>query len=552
MIMSGPAAYKKPGNMLKQCVILAVLAIAVYANSLPNSFSFDDPPFILDNQAVHGFSIQHLKAVFTSIPNGVEYLPVKDLTYMLDYSLWGLNPFGYHLSNLIFFVLALVALYIFFEQVTAAEDAGVSRNPFTAAFLGAVIYAVHPVHTESVACASQRKDIVSGFLYFTALILYMKSMRAGEKKEELYLSSLILFILAALSKMTTIIMPFSVLLLELYFGPTPTPPKRGLFIVKRLLRTAPFFALAALLSRLGVAVAKGTGVYSRMQLSLAVRVSGAFKAVWVYLKILFLPYSLKVWHKFDPPDGLFTPAFAVYVAATAILVCLIVLFRKRYKVVSFSAAWMLTSMIPVVGLFPTTMVITERYMFLPSAGFCLALGWIFSRAIGRLNGKAARAAAMGACLLIAICSALAIERNFEWKNNMTLFEADLKHDPDPLNTYLNLGQAYFAKGDYKKGLEYLRKEKEVNRYTFDYELYLAYYQYKMGRPDSALSSLEQLRKWAQMDVMDADYLTGLIYEQKGETQQAEENYRKALAAGASRGLFSVADARTALERMENK
>lgn len=536
-------------------LLLVLVAMAVYANSLPNSFNFDDAQFVVANSAVHGFSLHNLKAVFTSVPNAVEYLPVRDLTYMLDYELWKLNPLGYHISNLFYFVLALIALYFLFLRIflmifSGHEDAETSAG--RAAFIAALIYAIHPVHVESVACISQRKDILSGLFYFTGLFLYIESWK---KPGGRYLLSLLMFLLAGLSKMTVVIMPVSVLLLELYFAP------QEINSGKRPLRTIPFFVLAAALTVLGIYIARLTGVYTMAEAGLSSRIAGFFEVVLINIKMLFDPYPLVVWHQFDMPAGFLSGAIpALSIAAVAALVYLVFRFRKTRKALSFGFAWMLTSMVPVSGLFPTTVIVAERYMFLPSAGFCLAAGWGIFRLLpflnkgvfSRLPAWAVGAGAAWALAMAVAFPAITVERNMDWKDKITLYTADLAHHPDLVKTYICLGKEYINHGDFQVGLAYLLRAKKLDPSDFEYDFYTAYYLYKTGQPDFALTVLNNLRSQLHMEVVDVDYLAGMIYQGRGDISKAKEFYLRAAHSGFPLGVYMRGQALAALNRLNAK
>ncbi|MDA8155333.1 MAG: hypothetical protein M0Z52_02615 [Actinomycetota bacterium] len=523
--------------------VLLAVAFAVYANSLPNSFNFDDGMFVTNNSAVHGFTLGNLKAVFTSVPNQVEYLPIKDLTYMLDYEIWKLNPLGYHITNLVFYLLVIAVLYFLFVEIfSMAEINGQAdrRRACWTAFLAALIYSVHPAHVESVAGISQRKDLVSGLFYFSGLLIYLKGMRRNGWGH--YAASLFLLVLAVLSKMTAVLMPVSVLMAEIYFG-------RGT-LGKKLARTVPFFIVAGGLAALGIFIAKYTGVYSTAAAGPLRRIPGALEAFFVYLKMLAWPYPLKVWYKFTPDGSFFNILPILSFTGLACLISLIVLLAKRgYKAVSFGAAWALASLIPVVGLIPTTVVIAERYAFIPSAGFCIAAAWALAR-IFMLPKPLYKAtvAAVAAIAITAFC-VISFERNFDWKDNVTLLEADLSHKPDLLKTYSSLGRIYFSRGDYRKGLAYLLREKQLQPDNVEYDFFTADYLYRTGQPGMALEILKGLKIGIKAEVTDIDYLCGLIYESQGMRQKAIENYQKALYAGIQLGSFPKADARAALARL---
>ena len=540
---------------LLHIAVLLGIAIAVYANSIPNLFNFDDGQFVAANNAVHGFSLNNLKAVFTSVPNQIEYLPVKDLTYMLDYELWGLDPAGYHVSNLFYFALALAALYFLLSRIFSLIFSGhenAERYAGRAALIASLIYAIHPAHVESVACISQRKDIVSGLFYFTGLFLYIESWR---KPGARYVLSVVMFLLAGLSKMTVVIMPLSVLLLEFYFGP------KEMSSGKKLLRAVPFFILAGALTVLGIYVARITGVYASGEAGLSSRIPGFFEVILIYIKMLFVPYPLVVWHQFNMPAGFLSgPLPLLSFIAVAALVSLAFLFRKKYKALSFGFAWMLTSMIPVAGLFPTTVVVAERYMFLPSAGFCLAAGWgifmllpLLNKGIsGRLPIWARGAGAAWAIAMAVAFPAITVERNMDWKDKITLYTADIPHHPDLVKTYICLGKEYIRKGAFQPGLAYLLKAKKLDPFDFEYDFYSAYYLYGTGQRDLALAVLNNLRGQLPMEVADVDYLSGMICQGNGDLARAREFYMRAANSNFSLGIYMREQAVAALNSLNKK
>ncbi|MDA8175144.1 MAG: glycosyltransferase family 39 protein [Nitrospiraceae bacterium] len=521
-------------NRLLHISLLLLAAIALYANSLPNSFNFDDQALLIDNNAVHGITAANLKAVFTSVPNHLEYLPVRDLTYMLDYQIWGLDPLGYHITNLIFYLLCVIMFYLFMAEILAGAGG--------AAFAAALVYALHPVHVESVASITQRNNLVSGFFYFTGLFLYMRHKRHGATGSGYYLLSLLSFVLAMLSKAIAVVLPVTAVLLELYF-PDEDP------LGKRLSRTVPFFILAAGFSVLDIEVAKSTRIFLGFAAGLASRLPGAFEAVWAYIKMLLFPYQLKVWHSFNLPAGFLDPRALLSMAGLAALIFLIIYYRKRYRVLSFAAAWMLTSMAPVAGLVPAATIIAERYAFLPSAGFCLSVAFIFMEIYKNRAAQVRLAAVLAAAAVLISYAVTSFQRNFEWKDQTTLLEADLNHHPDLLKTYVFLGRAYVFKGDYQKGLYYLLQAKRINPGLLEYDFFSAYYLYKTGQLDAALEALKSLRKNIGGEVIDIDYLCGRIYELKGDDGKARDYYLKAADADIPMGIYLRQDALDALKKL---
>ncbi|MCK5421977.1 MAG: glycosyltransferase family 39 protein, partial [Deltaproteobacteria bacterium] len=174
------------------CLIL--LPSVIYINSLHNQFVFDDIPLILDNP-----SIRSLEKIPLRIASGIDkipYRPLRSITYAVDYQFSGLNPLGYHISNIILHILTSLLIYL-----TISALSGNSRI----AFFAALLFAVHPVHTDSVAYISGRRDILSTLFYILGFYLFLESRK--KKKSKLLILSLAAYLLAIASKEMAVTLP---------------------------------------------------------------------------------------------------------------------------------------------------------------------------------------------------------------------------------------------------------------------------------------------------------------------------------------------------------
>jgi tetratricopeptide (TPR) repeat protein len=488
--------------------LIAVLVVLVFANTLSNRFNFDDPSVLLDNTAVHGLSAENIKKVFTSVPNSLEYLPVRDLTYMVDYELWVLDPFGYHLSNLIYYLAACLAMYLLLSRLAArwTEDAPL------VAFLATLIFSVHPVHVESIAGIAQRKDLVMGLFSFLALWVFLVYKDRKGNGIWLLALSISLMALALLSKALAVVIPLIVLLLNHFYSREGKETRK-----KKALETALYFLVAFVITLVNFLIARGTGIVRPGGDSPLERLPTALRAVFYYLKMLFVPYPLKMWHEFRISEGFSEPSVLLALAGTAALVYLTWRLRRNYQILSFSLAWYLLALLPVSGLLPTSTVIAERYLFLPSVGFSLSAGWSSYKGRTMLKTRsqsATRALTVLFLIVVTVFSAISFQRNADWKNMETLLLSDLKLEPDSYKITKALGRYYFRNRRYDEAFRYFSELKRLEPKDAEYEFHLALLLLNEGKYGEAENVLDGIRG-KETDFVDVHYLYGKIYQASG-------------------------------------
>ena len=258
---------------------LVLLAIAAHGTAVRNGFIWDDDDYVVENATLS--APDGLRRIWLEIGSTPQYYPLVHTSYWLEYRLWGLEPAGYHAVNVLLHALACVLLF-----------AVLRRLAVPGAWLAAAIFAVHPVHVESVAWITERKNLLSGVFYLGSLLTYVRFARIGDgdrrapRAPGLYAASLLLFAAALLSKTVTGSLPAVVLLL-LYW--------KGRQVDRReLVPLAPFFLLAVLSGWLTVSLetqlvgARG----GAWDLSLAERAIVAGRAVFFYAGKLALPAGL--------------------------------------------------------------------------------------------------------------------------------------------------------------------------------------------------------------------------------------------------------------------
>jgi len=395
-----------PGLSHWVCIFLiAALGGLVYLNSLGGEFIWDDLAFIRDNTFLRDWS--NSPGIFTArattsmdVGGGSVrynlYRPLQWLTFMADYSLWGLNPVGYHLTNIILHVSSALILFWLITLLFGNR---------LLSFLTALFFVIHPVHTEAVAYISGRADPLGLIFMLAAFGFYVKY--SNEKKASFCVIALISYILAILSRESSLILP---VLLLLYH-----------FIFKRKVKLNLYLALA------GITAAYITFRMMMINVLLAgktipagtflERLPGAFAAICGYFRLLVIPFNLHMEYG-KPVFSLSDPAVIigmVIIASSAIYAFL----RRRDNLILFSILWFYTTLLPSLNLYPVGAYMAEHWLYLPSIGAFLLLAGLLIRLVNR------RLSGLVIIALVVFYSLLTIQQNGYWKELIPFYERTL-------------------------------------------------------------------------------------------------------------------------------
>ncbi|HEX5032534.1 MAG TPA: tetratricopeptide repeat protein [Candidatus Eisenbacteria bacterium] len=359
----------KPGGGLQLWLLAATLfgiTLLVHAQTLgfPFLMTWDDPAFVVHNPWIRGLTLENLRFAFTA-PYFSSYHPLHLVSYMVDYSVWGLNPFGFRIQSLLL------------AGMNTALAFALTRRLFGSVVLGtvaALLYAVHPSHVEAVAWLSIRKDLLSTFFLLLSVLVYDKATRDGFHGPW-YATSVATFLLGLLSKVSISMLPLFLLVLDL------TRRWDGAaFSWKRAIATKiPYAVLAGALVVVNDLVQAKTHLpYAHQPLSYLM-VKGHSVAMYLGL----LAGVLDGRPIYDPPSvagfrgvlDLAALAFPVLVFALA--------WSRRQRVLALGTAWIFVLLLPAIA-FPLVTYMADRYLYAPSLGFC----WILAAGILSLAGRA--------------------------------------------------------------------------------------------------------------------------------------------------------------------
>jgi len=336
------------------------LTFLVFAPSLQNKFvNLDDTQYVLENPVIKDINSKNLKAIFSEQFVG-NYQPLTMLSYMLDYKIFGLAPFGYHLINLILHLLGTLFVFLIIKNL--------SQNAIVAC-ITALLFGIHPLHVESVAWVAERKDVLYGFFFLWALHLYAASLTPALKGGDVRLSPfrvgtiLFLFFLSLLSKAQAVVLPAVFFAVDFLM-------KRE-FTKKTILEKIPFFFLAVAFGLLAIKVQGKAGAMQTFQyFPFHERILFSSYALMTYLYKLILPINLSCFYPYPETDDKINTIWVYISPAVLILLALIIWkYFRESKVVVFGVAFFILTIVLVLQLLPIgDALYADRYTYIPSIG----------------------------------------------------------------------------------------------------------------------------------------------------------------------------------------
>jgi tetratricopeptide (TPR) repeat protein len=463
-----------PGAPRWHLAAIALATLAVYANALGNMFVWDDLHLVVDNPRIKsgaGFWTLWASDLFPDLASGY-YRPLQTLTYWIDYQLWAIAPFGYHLTSTLLHGGVALLLYRLVDRLLGAPRA---------ALAAALLFAVHPLHTEAVTYVSGRSDPLSALFLLAALVLFLEGDRTRLTWRRV--ASLAAFAAALLSREAAMVGVLLVPLVDLARCRRDGEAFRDGWRQRLLVDYLPYVVVLGLYLGARAAVVGTTTVPTPLaQVPLALRLATMLEVVVRYVALFVAPVGQHMERTVAPAASVASPA--VLGAALVVLggVALAVLFRRRAWPVSFGVAWFLVALLPVANVVPLATFMAEHWLYVPSMGLCLAAGWLLDRAMA---GRWRTATAALAALALVAYAGLTMRRNLDWKDGVTLYEATLRHAPGSARALINLGEAYQRLGQLDRAEAAYRRALAVDPGAWTSHNNLGSLYADQGRPDLA-------------------------------------------------------------------
>ena len=556
--------YNIPDRHLKMMISLLLILAIIIAYGQVKNFDFvgyDDQEYITENSHVQkGLTVESIIWAFTSF-HSANWHPLTWLSHMLDCELYRLNPMGHHWTNLMFHMVNTILLFIVLELMTGA----IWRSAFVAA-----LFALHPLHVESVAWVSERKDVLSTFFGLLMIFSYYRYVKISSLKN--YLLVIIFFSLGLMSKPMLVTFPFVLLLLDFWplkrfhykndylFQSERTTHYGSKGNYRLILEKVPLFIPVVISCVLTFFAQKSEGaVQALLSLSLKNRIENALVSYVNYILKMFWPSKLAV---FYPHPGDTFPAWQIFGAALLISCACFLAIRaaKKYPYIVIGLFWYLGTLVPVIGLVQVgEQAMADRYTYIPLIGLFIIVAWGVLDLFRKWHYQKIYLSVF-AMIILSAFTARTFFQISHWKNGVTLFEHAIKvtennhkahnnlatsldsldldraisHFKEALRIHPkyvialnNLGIALYNKGNYDEAVLYFNKLLDIKPKKTDTRMNLANVLFIQGKSDEAVSHYNEIIK---TDSENADVHSNLAYVlfTKGKLNEAVFHYKEAI------------------------
>ncbi len=423
---------------LPLCLIFIIVSIAFFP-SLKNGFvNWDDDRYVTENAMIKNSSLSGIQNVFSSF-HETNYHPLSLLSYMIEYSFFHYNPFVYHLNNLLLHLCN--AALVFWIILLLTSNIPVS-------FLTAVIFGIHPVHVESVAWISERRDVLYTLFFLGSLVCYLYYKRGRGMKY--YLLAVALFILSLLSKAMAVVLPLILLLLDYFLN--------GSFNKKELAKKIPFLAVSGIFLVIAYLARISAGDIQVQNITVFL-LDGLYNTIFsiiFYATKIILPVKLSILY---PEYETFNFLFLAAPFIMATLLVLIFLSAKYTKKIIFGSLFFLICLLPVLPLVPSrsSWGSNDRYVYVASIGLLYIVSEGFIWALRRTNTACVhnvrflRSVIFGiSIIVIGTLAVLTWDRCKVWKDSITLWNDVLNKYPGIATAHNSRGAEYLARKEYAK------------------------------------------------------------------------------------------------------
>ncbi len=533
LLCSDPCSQRKQTVVV--CLLIALITAGVYWPVAKQGFiNFDDPDYVSGNPRVQaGLTLGSVQWAFTSF-YASNWHPLTWLSHMLDCQIYGLRPGGHHVTSLLLHVVNSLLLFGLLKRLTGA---------FWRSALVAALFALHPLHVESVAWVSERKDVLSAFFFMLTLWAYARYAEVQSPKSKVqslnsgvwYVAALVLFALGLMSKPMLVTLPFVLLLLDYWpLGrfqlSTATPPLPAAAQRSTLRRLAvekiPFFALSALSCVLTFLVQRACGAMTPLaKTPFELRVANALVAYARYLGKTFWPAKLAVFYPYSP---LSVDSWQVMGAALLLLIATvaIVLAARKQPCLLIGWLWFLGTLVPVIGLVQVgKQALADRYAYLPHIGLFILIVWGAAAIVARLR-RPRLISVVAAGLAVTGCGIITSHQLSYWRDTKTLFQHAVAVTSRNFVAYAVVGNALVEEGKLPEAIEQCRKSLEIAPDYPEAHNTLGNIYGKQGKYDEAIASYRS----AATDLSYADPRNGMadILIKQGKFAEAEAQCREAL------------------------
>jgi len=537
-MLSSEAAQQKNLMPVLICLALAILTLITFWSLKDCRFiNLDDNVYVYENAYVqsglNGKSIGQAFASSELMEKSGHWCPLTWLSLMLDYQIFGLNPTGYHLVNLLFHILNTILLFLILHRMT--------KTLWSSAFV-ACLFAIHPLHVESVAWITERKDVLSTFFWMLTMGAY--SYYVENRGLRRYVLVLLFFVLGLMAKSMLVTLPFVLLLLDYWplqrfqeikpdlkvqteeVNKPADPEYKWSLIYTPLWEKVPLFVLAILSSIVTYIAAQKVGAVQSIEASsLGVRIGNALISYITYIGKMIWPSNLAV---FYPYPKLLVSWQVLGSVLLLIAITLVVIWRtKRFPYLVTGWLWYIGTLAPVIGIVRVGVLnMADRYTYIPLIGLFIIVAWCVPDLLKKWNYRKEILLALSALIILCLSIKTWTQVGY-WQNSINLFNYALKVTKDNYLVHNNLGLVLFNEGKTEEAIYHYNMAIRIKT-----DFMLAYFNrgianFKLGQYQRAI---EDFNKAASIIPTYADtyYNKGVTYTYLGQHQLAIENYNAAI------------------------
>lgn len=494
-------------------IFLIVITLAAYWQLSQFDFvNIDDSLYVTQNSRVQS-GITWKSFSWSFLTTFAEFWhPLTWLSLMLDYEFFGLNAGGYHVTNLILHILSTLMLFWLFNRMT--------KKIWSSAFVAA-LFAVHPLHVESVAWIGERKDVLSAFFWMLTLCLYVYYTEKPALKR--YLPVIFSFVLALMSKPMVVTLPVIMILLDYWPLKRFASHQSNLFLWQVKEKT-PFFILSVFFSVIAFLAQYDPTV---KDLSVAARLINAPIAFIHYLYQTVWSYNLTIFYPFSQQFSFWQIFGAVLLI---VLISMAVVLMKQCPYLFVGWFWYFITILPVIGIIQIGKhAMADRYTYLPLIGVGIILAWGVPSLFGNKNFHKKILFPSG-IVLIVLWTFMTWQQCSYWKNSIKLFSRALSVTQNNYLAHNNLGLAFFAEGKIQEAIKHYNASLSIMPMMPDHVLVynnrgIAYS--RLGMYQKALDDLNKAIEF-KPDYADAYSNRGIVYSHLGHQQLAFDDFNKAV------------------------
>jgi len=508
-------------------VLLALFTIAIYWPATGGGFVYDDAKYVVNNPHVtSGVTLENVQWAFES-GYAANWHPLTWLSHMVDCQLFGLKPFGHHLTSILLHALSTVLVFLVLRGLTGS---------LWRSLMVAVLFGWHPLHVESVAWIAERKDVLSAFFGLLMLIFYTRYVREEEainQKPETknwsidfqlpadYWLSLLFFALGLMSKPMLVTWPFVLLLLDYW----PLARFNSGHVWRLVKEKIPFFGLAAAASVVTfLAQKQGEAVVTVATMPVGIRVGNALISYCSYLGKLLWPANLAAFYPLPKQLLIWKVVLA---GGLLIGISTLLLMRRRHPFLLMGWLWFCGTLVPVIGLVQVgSQAMADRYTYLPSLGIFILTVWGAYELICRCRLQMVVLSVSAAMVLIP-CIMVTRKQIGYWHDSETLFRHALAVTEDNSIAHFNLGVANNDQGQVDEAISQFQAVIQLNPEDDEAHFNLGSVLDKKGQIDAAISQYQEALR-LRPGYAEAHNNLGLIFVKKSRIAEAVSQYEEAI------------------------